>query len=76
MHRKIGQKIKFRNEPEFGSRTKRRISRPGHDPRQMDLVATLALLILVAGACWYLTDSYTTQPSKAAFIVPSQSVHW
>ena len=48
----------------------------GHDPRQLDLLAVIALLVLVAGAFWYLTTSFTPPTSKTAFIVPSQSVRW
>jgi hypothetical protein len=47
-----------------------------HDPRTIDLLAMIALLILVLGSGWYLTTSLATSPSTTAFIVPSQSVHW
>ena len=53
-----------------------KISPRGHDPRQVDLLAIVALLILVAAAGWYLTTSFATPPGTTAFIVPSQSVHW
>ena len=48
----------------------------GHDRRQVDLLAVIALLILVAASGWYLTTSFATPPSTTAFIVPSQNVHW
>lgn len=46
-----------------------------HDPRQIDLIAALALVIAAAAACIFLSDGHQP-PSKAAFIVPSQSVRW
>ena len=52
-----------------------KISRHGHDPRQIDLLAVLALLIIIIGAYRYFADS-PGPPNTAAFIVPSQSVHW
>jgi hypothetical protein len=47
-----------------------------HDPRQVDLLAIIALLIIVAASIWYLTASFTAAPSTTAFIVPSQNVRW
>jgi hypothetical protein len=47
----------------------------GHDPRQIDLVAILALLIVIIAACRFFAGN-TEVPSPAAFIVPSQSVRW
>ena len=52
-----------------------KISHHGHDPRQIDLVAVLALLIVIVAACRYF-DSHPEAPSTTAFIVPSQSVRW
>jgi hypothetical protein len=49
-------------------------SHHGHDPRQIDLFAILALLIIIVAA-WH----YFSRPEPAnstAFIVPSQSVKW
>ena len=46
----------------------------GHDPRQIDLIAVFALLILVVAGCRFL--SHSDPPATTAFIVPSQSVHW
>jgi hypothetical protein len=53
-----------------------KISPSGHDPRQIDLIAIIALLILVTASGWYLTRSLATPPGTTAFIVPSQNVHW
>ena len=47
-----------------------------HDPRTIDVLAIIALLVLVVGSGWYLTASFATPPSTTAFIEPSQSVHW
>jgi hypothetical protein len=54
----------------------RKISRTGHDPRQIDLLAVLALLVIIIAAWRYLDDSTALPPSTTAYIVPSQSVHW
>jgi hypothetical protein len=52
-----------------------RISPHGHDTRQIDLLAVLALLIVVVAALLYFDRS--PQPTDTAnFIVPSQSVRW
>jgi len=47
-----------------------------HDPRTIDMLAIVALLVLVVGSGWYLATSLATPPSTTAFIVPSQNVHW
>jgi hypothetical protein len=52
-----------------------KISRHGHDPRQIDLLAVLALLIAIVAAYLYFTQS-SQAPSRTGFIVPSQSVRW
>jgi hypothetical protein len=52
-----------------------KISRHGHDPRQIDLAALLALLIVIVAAFSYFSES-PKFPNTAPFIVPSQSVHW
>ena len=46
-----------------------------HDSRFNDLVAVLALLILIVAA-WYYFGTRAEPSSQAAFIVPSQSVRW
>ena len=52
-----------------------KISRNGHDPRQIDLLAALALLIVIGAAYHYFTQR-PDAPNTTAFIVPSQSVRW
>ena len=52
-----------------------KISHHGHDPRQIDLLAILALLVLIVAA-WQYFGTGSEPPSKTAFIVPSQSVRW
>ena len=52
-----------------------KISHNGHDIRQIDLLAMLALLIVVIVAWRYLSG--VPEPhSTAAFIEPSQNVRW
>jgi hypothetical protein len=46
-----------------------------HDPRHVDLIAALALVILNVAA-WRFFEGGAHAPSTASFIVPSQSVHW
>jgi hypothetical protein len=53
-----------------------KISPRGHDPRQIDLLAIIALLLIVGGAYVYLADHTSTKPSVSTFIVPSQHVRW
>ena len=48
---------------------------PGHDPRQIDLLTIIVILIAIAAAYVYFTHRAETK-STAAFIVPSQSVRW
>src|SRR4051812_24763094 len=52
-----------------------KISHHGHDPRQIDLLAALALLVVIVAAYLYFTH-HPQPPDTAAFIVPSQSVRW
>jgi hypothetical protein len=47
----------------------------GHDPRQLDLVAIAALLIVIVAAFKFYSGN-TDTPSTSDFIVPSQSVRW
>ena len=47
----------------------------GHDPRQIDLLAVVALLIVITSAYLYFTHDFR-KPSNTAFIVPSQNVRW
>lgn len=46
------------------------------DHRQIELIAILALLVLIVSAWRYFDDSTSLPPSTTTFIVPSQSVHW
>ena len=52
-----------------------KISHGGHDPRQIDLLAALALVIVIVAVCRFFAGD-TGSANTAAFIVPSQSVHW
>jgi hypothetical protein len=52
-----------------------KLSRHGHDPRQIDLLAALALLIIIVASYQYFTHS-PEAPGTTAFIEPSQSVRW
>jgi hypothetical protein len=52
-----------------------KISHHGHDPRQIDLLAVLALLVVIVAALRYFDDSPRPQ-ATTAFIEPSQSVRW
>jgi hypothetical protein len=52
-----------------------KISHHGHDPRQIDLVAILALLIIIVAACRFYSEPPNVA-AKTAFIEPSQSVRW
>jgi hypothetical protein len=54
-----------------------KISHHGHDPRQIDLLAGVTLLIVIVSA--YLYFNYTPPPppnSSAALLEPSQTVRW
>ena len=47
----------------------------GHDPRQIDLLAVVAMLILIVAIDHYLSD-HSNKHLTAGFIEPSQSVRW
>jgi hypothetical protein len=47
----------------------------GHDPRQIDLLAALAILIVIAAVGHYLSGPAKTRVTSS-FIEPSQSVRW
>jgi len=52
-----------------------KISHHGHDPRQIDLIAIFALLILIVAAYrFFITVPEVSLPT--AFIEPSQTVRW
>jgi hypothetical protein len=46
-----------------------------HDSRHIDLIAALALVIVIIAA-WRFLGSDSNTPNTATFIVPSQSVRW
>jgi hypothetical protein len=46
-----------------------------HDPRQIDLFAILALVIVIVAAFRFYTSD-PSLPNTSALIVPSQSVRW
>jgi hypothetical protein len=50
-------------------------SHHGHDPRQIDLLAVIVLVILIVAA-WLYFSHHINQPHTTAFIEPSQSVRW
>jgi hypothetical protein len=52
-----------------------KISHRNHDPRHIDLIAAIALVIVIVAACRFLTGS-SEAPTNTSFIVPSQNVHW
>ena len=52
-----------------------KISPHGHDSRQIDLLAVVALMIVIVCALLYL-DRISRPADTASFIVPSQSVRW
>ena len=53
-----------------------KISHRGHDSRQIDLLAVIALVILIVSAFSYFEDRASAPPHTAAFVEPSQSVRW
>jgi hypothetical protein len=53
-----------------------KVSHHGHDPRQIDLLAVIALVIVIVSAWSYLADHTATPPGNSAFVEPSQSVRW
>jgi hypothetical protein len=45
----------------------------GHDPRQIDLLAVIAIVVFIVAVDYYFTE----KPKQAsAFIEPSQNVRW
>jgi hypothetical protein len=47
----------------------------GHDPRQVDLFAALAILIFIIAVGHYLSGPARTHETSS-FIEPSQTVRW
>ena len=52
-----------------------KISNHGHDPRQIDLIAIFALLILIVMAYRFFSETPNV-PNTTTFIEPSQKVRW
>jgi len=52
-----------------------KISHHDHDPRQIDLLAMVVIVLVIAGAWLYFTHR-PDRTNSAAFIVPSQNVRW
>lgn len=48
----------------------------GHDPRQLDLLAVIFLLVIVLVSWRFYADSTATPRNTTALIEPSQTVHW
>jgi hypothetical protein len=47
----------------------------GHDPRQIDLLAVLAILVIIVAVGHYLDEPVKTYLTSS-FLEPSQSVRW
>ena len=47
----------------------------GHDPRQIDLLAVFALLIIIVAIGHYLSEPAKTRVTSG-FLEPSQTVRW
>jgi hypothetical protein len=48
----------------------------GHDPRQIDLLAIVAILIIIVAVYGLVEHLMATPQSTSVFIVPSQNVRW
>jgi len=51
-----------------------KVHRGGHDPRQIDLLAMVAIVIIIVAACRYFDRP--APPVSSALVEPSQSVRW
>jgi hypothetical protein len=47
----------------------------GQDPRNIDLLALVVLIVAIVGAWGYFADR-SQKPSTASFVVPSQTARW
>jgi len=56
-------------------RVRLHIEKHGHDPRQVDLVAVIVLIVLVFGAICYLCG-FAADPIMTGFLVPSENAYW
>ena len=52
-----------------------KIRQSGHDPRQIDLLAALALVVAIVAIGYYFGHRQQP-PATRAFIEPSQTVRW
>jgi cell division protein FtsW (lipid II flippase) len=52
-----------------------KIQRSGHDPRQIDLLAIVVMIVVVIAVGTYLSEPARTHRTSS-FIEPSQSVRW
>jgi hypothetical protein len=52
-----------------------KIQPSGHDPRQIDLLAIVAMIVVVIAVGAYLSEPAKTRLTSG-FIEPSQSVRW
>jgi hypothetical protein len=52
-----------------------KIQPSGHDPRQIDLLALVAVVLIVIGVGYFLAE-HRTKHFTASFIEPSQTVRW
>ena len=53
-----------------------KLSHHGNDPRQIDLLAIIMLVILIITALSYFEDRASSPARTTGFIEPSQSVRW
>jgi hypothetical protein len=53
-----------------------KISRHGHDSRQVDLLAIIAIIVAIVGAYSYFSSRTEPPQSSTALIVPSEHVRW
>jgi hypothetical protein len=53
-----------------------KISRHGHDPRQVDLLAVITLLIIIVAAAYSYFGRSAEPANPTPLVVPSQSVRW
>jgi hypothetical protein len=52
-----------------------KIKPDGHDPRQIDLLAVVAILLVIVAIGHFLTE-HPKSHLTSSFIVPSQTVRW
>jgi hypothetical protein len=52
-----------------------KIDPSGHDPRQIDLLAVVAILIVIIAVGHYMTE-HPKSRLTSSFIEPSQTVRW